>query len=273
MLDGGFDPSHVDLGGGFGPGKKIRSAYSYHPSLPVDGCLPVYVQHGNNSTGVLGALTDNNQVGVASIGGGFDPAYLGPELALLATWCNGRDDFPAAIVDATAAALPDGQPANCRIISYSAGNYVWHESERLACFTAYQRGSLLCAAKGNHGDELHHYPADYDQHWTLSVGASARLPDWRISKEVFGWGSNYGYSIDLVAPGIDIPTTDLNHGYRDNYSATSAATPLAASAAAALQLNADFTLTPEDIQGLLKAGCSDVLDDLRHPEPTLHGPD
>jgi len=273
VLDGGFDVSHVDLGNGYGSGKKIRSALNYFPGRPIDSCAAPGVRHGTNSAGVAAALTNNQQVGVASIGGGFNPTYMGPELVLLATWCDGRDDFPAAVVDASAASLPDGQPANCRIISYSGGNYVWNEAERLACFTAYQRGSLLCAAKGNGGESDQFFPADYDQHWIMSVGASDRDHDWRAPSEDFGWGSNYGYGIDLVAPGVAIPTTDPGQGYRDNYSATSAATPLVAAAASALQLNADFTLAPEDLQGLLRGGCYDVLHDRRHLEQTLYGPD
>ena len=65
--------------------------------------------------------------------------------------------------------------------------------------------------------------------------------------------SNYGYSVDVCAPGLGIYSSTLNGNY-EYRSGTSQAAPHIAAIAAMLKLsNPDFT--PEQIENLIKSYC------------------
>jgi len=99
--------------------------------------------------------------------------------------------------------------------------------------------TLLVAAAGNDGAEIADktYPAAYDA--CISVGASSSLQEDGIDIEVNTdetgyWGTNWGSTVDLCAPGISIYTTDYqtSSSYRSDFGGTSAATPFVSGAAA-----------------------------------------
>ncbi|MCC7142777.1 MAG: S8 family serine peptidase [Candidatus Eisenbacteria bacterium] len=280
VVDNGLRVSHEDLGGAAGPGHKVRSAFNYVAGLENSG-EPCDRDHGTACAGIIAALT-NNQTGVAAPAGGWSGETLGPELVSLAINCetNTRRDYRAqAIVDATSTALPgpSHQPAACGVVSMSNGNDEWVETEREAWLVAYLRDAVLVATKGNHDQERRRYPADYDPQWVISVGASRRLQDVRVTKlnSDANWGSNYGYGIDLVAPGENIPTTShVGDNQYALFSGTSAAAPIVAAAAAGLRMASEERLSCEDVQGLLKSGCVDILtDEMQMAGSDLTGPD
>ncbi|MBK8230761.1 MAG: S8 family serine peptidase [Candidatus Eisenbacteria bacterium] len=191
VLDNGVRASHGDLGGAFGPGRKVRSAFNYLDGQENagDGC-PRDRDHGTACTGIVAALT-NNQAGLAAPAGGWSGETLGPEIVSLAINCeveSVRHFRAQAIVDATGAVLPgpSHQPAACGIVSMSNGNDSWFETEREACLVGYLRDAVLVATKGNHDEERRRFPADYDSHWIVSVGASRRAEDVRATKANVG---------------------------------------------------------------------------------------
>ena len=83
-------------------------------------------------------------------------------------------------------------------------------------------GCLVVAAAGNSNSESPLYPAAYDN--VLSVASSDE-------NDLRSWFSNYGNTVDIIAPGSNIYTTNYDNGYRSD-SGTSLSAPLVAGAAA-----------------------------------------
>ena len=121
---------------------------------------------------------------------------------------------------------------------------------------AYDAGVVLVAAAGNNDTDVC-YPAKYPQ--VISVGAVSKnfiragYPDW-------GWepgnASNYGQTLDFVAPGTEIWSTYLNDG-TIKASGTSMAAPHIAGLCA-LILEAQPYLTPAQVKDVLKITATDI---------------
>lgn len=118
---------------------------------------------------------------------------------------------------------------------------------------AVSKGSLVVAAAGNNGSQLSHYPSAYNGVMAVASSTSADR------KSNF---SNYGYWVDISAPGSGIYSTTYNDSY-DTYDGTSMASPIAAGAAALvkaqfpnytpLQVLEQLRVTADDINSLNNA--------------------
>ncbi|RLF51272.1 MAG: hypothetical protein DRN24_05230 [Thermoplasmata archaeon] len=95
-----------------------------------------------------------------------------------------------------------------QVLSMCFGSYYPSIHRRLACKIAAERGVLLIASAGNGACETVEFPARYDT--VISVGAINENMELCDYEE---WGSNYGPDVDIVAPGVNILSTNRMAGY------------------------------------------------------------
>jgi hypothetical protein len=110
-------------------------------------------------------------------------------------------------------------------------------------------GGLLVWAAGNDGRNLTMNDRDADD--IIVAGGTD-------STDALAYFSAFGPFVDIVAPAVDVYTTDS--GADNSYlavSGTSFATPLTAGLCA-LIWSADPSLTPDDVESILKGGCEDL---------------
>lgn len=191
--------------------------------------------HGTSVAGVI-AATMNNFKGIA----GINPYAKLLNLRAFDKKGNANeDDVVAAIIYAV--------KMGCKVINMSFGDDKYSLLLRDIIKFAYQKGVILVASAGNTSSVYPHYPSSFQE--VISVGAS----DENDNLASF---SNYGYPIDLLAPGTNIYTTTLNKQY-DYMNGTSFAAPIVSAVVGLLK--AKFpNLTPNEIKNILKITADDI---------------
>ncbi|MBN2011847.1 S8 family serine peptidase [candidate division KSB1 bacterium] len=190
--------------------------------------------HGTTVAGIVGAVA-NNHIGIAGIAHGCKLLNLraGTSQGLLE-----EDDVASAIVYAV--------DVGARVVNMSFGDVFASPLLHDVMQYAFANGCVLIASAGNSSSDQVHYPSGY--HETISVGA------------VNNYGtlasfSNYGQTVDLVAPGVDLMTTDRFNSYR-NFSGTSAAAPVV-TGIAALLISRQPELSPAEVRNILVTTTTD----------------
>jgi subtilisin family serine protease len=208
--------------------------------------------HGTHVSGTI-AQTTNNGFGVAGVA--FETAIM-PVKVLNAAGTGSLD----MLAEGIRYAVDNGAD----VISLSLGGPGSAALESAVAY-AYNNGVVVVAASGNENAAVG-YPAAYDD-YVIAVGATqydeARAPY-----------SNYGSSLDIVAPGgnilLDQNFDEFADGVLQNtfgdtpvdwaywfYQGTSMATPHV-SGVAALLLARDVTLTPDEIRDVLQSTADDL---------------
>ncbi|HEX9253210.1 MAG TPA: S8 family serine peptidase, partial [Ignavibacteriaceae bacterium] len=111
---------------------------------------------------------------------------------------------------------------------------------------AYSQNVVLIASAGNSGSSAPHYPSGYSE--VICVGNST-------DQDYVAGSSNFGSTIDLVAPGSLIMTSSKNSGY-SVISGTSASAPFVSAAASLILSKQSFT--NEEIKQILKSTSDDI---------------
>lgn len=177
----------------------------------------------NNFTGIAGAAPNIKLMNLRA----FDPGGYGEE-----------DDVAAAILYAVQMGV--------KVLNMSFGDYSFSFVLRDVVQFAYSQNMVLVGSSGNQNSSNPHYPSGYSE--VICVGNSTQ-DDFRAGS------SNYGSTLDLMAPGTDILTTRRNSTY-GKISGTSAATPHVAAAAALILSLGNFT--NEEVKQILKSTSDDI---------------
>lgn len=225
VLDTGVDASHPDLARRLAPGTDLVN----RDSDPTDDN-----GHGTLVAGIVGA-DSNNGIGVA----GMDwNARLMPVKVLDASGSG----YMSTVAEGVVWAADHG----AKVINMSLSGATGTSTLQSACAYAYQKGVVLVAAAGNDGTDAPRYPAAYDS--VISVGS--------LSGDTRSSYSNYGATLELMAPGGLIYTTQKGGSYV-RASGTSMAAPFVAGLAA-LVCSADPTAAPDRVRQVLAATATDL---------------
>lgn len=165
--------------------------------------------HGVHVSGIAAAKTDN-VTGVAGVG--FNCKFLPVKIS------NASGSLTKAY-EGIAYAAEQG----CKIINCSWGGPGGGQlGQDVVDYATYNFDALVVAAAGNNGAEMNFYPASYQN--VISV-ANTDFSDIKATT------SNYGYNIDVSAPGESVYATYPINIYNFQ-SGTSMASPVVAGAAA-----------------------------------------
>lgn len=181
--------------------------------------------HGTHCSGIVGARTDNT-VGIAAIG--FNVKIIPVKATANSAGATSVSNGYGGIVYASR--------CNAKVISCSWGGTVSAASDQAVINYAWGRGAVVICAAANDGNQVLHYPAAYNNVYSVASSGSGDL------KSGF---SCYGTWVDITAPGENIYSTVPNTSY-GNMSGTSMATPLVAGLAG-LILSKNPYLTPTQV--------------------------
>ncbi len=191
--------------------------------------------HGTCVAGIIAAVADNG-VGIAGL------AYGCLIMNLRAGTSGGLLEE-----DDVASALAYAADNGAHVVNMSFGDVVCTPLLRDAVAYAHACGVVLVASAGNSASPDVHYPSGFDE--VLAVGATD-------STDYLAGFSNYGPTVDLVAPGANVLTTYMGNGYT-TFSGTSAAAPFV-SAVAALVISQHLDYRADNVRGVVLATADDL---------------
>ncbi len=192
---------------------------------------PIPLDENGHGTAVGGIIAAQEVKGKGTIG-------LAPESKLLIARSfdlNGEGESSNIAAGIVYCAIAGAKVINCSFGEETESKIV-HDAVKFAR----SMGCLIVCSSGNNGNDLPHYPSDYEE--VMSVGSSNSTGQKDGS-------SNYGPRLALLAPGNSVLTTALGTEYR-KASGTSMSTPHV-TATAALLLGLDPKLTPADLGGII----------------------
>jgi serine protease len=209
--------------------------------------------HGTHVTGTI-AQSTNNGIGVAGVA--FSCSVM--PVKVLDKYGSGTySDIAEGIIWAA--------DQGAKVINLSLGGSASSATLESACAYTYNKGVTIVCAAGNDGQPAISYPAAYDA-YCIAVGAT-RFDETRT------YYSNYGNSLDIVAPGGDLNVDQNGDGYADGvlqqtfgsttndwgywfYEGTSMAAPHV-SGVAALLLSYMVASTPDEVRLALQSTAED----------------
>jgi subtilisin family serine protease len=275
VLDQGIELDHPDL-----------AANIYSQSYDTEnGTSPSIVRgnHGTACAGIVGAISNNNS-GIAGVA---------PNSTLMSI--SNNLDIPTTLMkQQLAGGINWAWQHGADVISNSwshpdfAGDYI---TDAVNNATSQGRNGLGCvlAFSTKNWNSSVVYPATLPN--VIAVGAMSPCGERKSPSSCDGeyrWGSDYGQELDVVAPGVFVPTTDrqgdngynysgLTTDYSDRdytqwFNGTSAACPHVAGVAA-LILSVNQTFTEQQVRDIIestaqKVGGYNYQTDPDHPSGT-----
>ncbi len=234
VIDTGIDTDHEDFSN-----RILSSSYNAHTQETGISVVEDDNGHGTFVAGII-AATRNNAIGIDG---------LTDNIGLMVIKANqpGEESFPSSYVaDGIYHAIDHGAD----VINLSLGSESMDSGISDAVDHAFDNGVFVVASAGNDGVDSVFYPAGYET--VISVGSVNEA----LERSTF---SNYGLTLDLVAPGTDIVTTSPDDTY-SLVSGTSFSAPHV-SAALALLLSHDSTVSYEEAIHRLENSAIDLGDE------------
>ncbi len=228
ILDSGCDLTHPDLQGQFATqGVRLDTMMADGSPITPPIASNTNIAHGTACAGIA-AASFNNSLGIAGMAG------------------NCRI-LPLAFVRWRAAELTRGinfassNGANIISMSFRFNGLTLPQQILVngAIQNASNNGLLMCAATGNANMNAVDFPASNPL--VMAVGATDQDDNRKTPSSPDGepWGSNFGTEVSVVAPGVLIPTSDVQGmdgfdtgDFTTTFNGTSSATPQVAGLAA-----------------------------------------
>ncbi len=279
VLDDGFEINHPDLTGnnnnaGFDAMGNGGPSQVYSPHGTA--CSGIAAADGNNNEGVTGVAFNSSIMSVS-----FD--YDGVTGLILANATNLAANNGASVLSCSW-----GAPAttNSPILNDAITDALQNGRNGLGCVVVFSTGN---------DNGVVEYPANSNPD-ILSVGAMSPCGERKSPTSCDGenwWGSNFGNELDIVAPGVLIPTTDrqgdvlddplqcgilgraindynadacipnfyTNQDYYSQFNGTSSACPMVAGVAA-LILSVNPSLTGQEVRDIIETTAQKTRIDL-----------
>ena len=279
VVDEGIDLSHPDLFANLLTGYDATDG-QYGG---INGGCKGNDAHGTACAGIVAAI--NNDIGITGIA--YNSNIIPIRIAYgnnggwitYDTWIadglnKAQEEFKADVISNSW-----GGGSNSEIINSAIQNAVTNGRNGKGCIVVF--------ASGNYNGSII-YPANSNPD-ILTVGAISLCGERKSPLSCDGemWGSNYGKQLDIVAPGVLIPTTDIqgSFGYNPNnhihvnlggnkvnsdytnrdytiwFNGTSSACPHV-SGVAALVLSANPNLTGQEVRDIIEKTAQKVRPDL-----------
>lgn len=254
IYDHGFEMNHPDLAANvFGTGYDAKT-----------GTSPAQVRgpHGTPCAGITGAVQNNN-LGISGVA---------PNTQLVSISINLlSSDTPIELARGFNWARTNG----IDVISNSWGGYAPSNIITDAINNALTlgrggKGCVVVFAAGNENNTNIRYPGNYFPN-ILVVGAMSPCGQRKSLSSCDGettWGSCYGSQLDIMAPGVKMPTTDRQgsagydvSNYMQAFNGTSSACPVVAGVAA-LILSKNPNLTAVQVNTIIEQSAQKVRPDL-----------
>ena len=200
--------------------------------------------HGIPVAGLAGATTDNNN---QIAGTGFKSKILPIKIM------NNAGQLSGAYAGIVYAA-----DHGCNVInaSWGSANSFNQAHQDIINYATINKDALVVCSAGNSNAPDLFYPASYQ--WALSVGGTNASDVKWTSNSTFG--SNYNYSVDITAPGVNVFSIINNGATASGRNGTSISAPIVAGAAAILK-SFDPNLSALQIAEQLKSS-SDNTDNI-----------
>lgn len=229
VIDSGVDSTHLEL-----RGKIIKALNVVDPMKS-----PVKMAHGTHVAGIIAAAM-NNEVGGHGI-------YPSAQILSYDVFNGTNTSYDYDIAQAILHAITD----DAKVINLSLGGYGESTLVTAAINKAYSKGITVIAAAGNDRSSEKFQPASLPH--VISVGSVN-------SKNKRSDYSNFGYSLDLMAPGERIYSTSYIATRGSSYeymSGTSMASPVVA-AVSAMLLSKNGALSPDKLEYILEHTTTDI---------------
>ena len=238
VIDTGCDVTHPDIAAAMVPGYNFVA----NNNNPADDN-----GHGTACAGIIGARSNNS----------LDIAGVAPNCRIMPI--KSLNGGGSGTYSAVAAGINFAANNGASIISMSLGGGCCDSGVDAALAYATGLDVLCIAATGNSNVNGIIYPASHAT--CMAIGASSPCDERKSLTSCDGetwWGSNYGTDIDVVAPGVLIPTHTIGGGTTLSFNGTSAATPHVAGIAALVR-SIDPTLSETAVRNLIRATAEDQV--------------